>query len=194
MDISVDPNTTWGSRWQVITNQAQGPFTSYALAEGDVIASADNAWQFLIDEMQVLDSEVNNRALIKYKLLRGPKSVDTAGGSGDDAYSLNFAELPVTWKMIREAKTDHAIWSSGEVIYRGMIRKYGTDLYEAVSFTSATVPTTGNPYGVTGNSFQITVVSNVIVSANDGNVNWVPGILLETCSSHSMIMQKMNIV
>ena len=198
MDISVDPNVAWGSRWQVITSQAQGPFTSYALAEGDVIASADNAWQFLIDEMQVLDSEVNNRALIKYKLLRGPKSVDTAGGSGDDAYSLNFAELPVTWKMIREAKTDHTIWSSGEVIYRGMIRKYGTDLYEAVSFTSATVPTTGNPYGVTGNSFQITVVSNVIVSANDGNVNWVPwnpvGNLQFTLNDHAEDEYRMNII
>lgn len=198
MHIQVDPNQAWGSRWQPITNQAQGPFSAYSLAEGDIIASTDNAWQFLIDEMQVLDSEVSNEALIKYKLLRGPKSVDTAGGSGNDAYSLNFAELPVTWKMIKEEKTDHTAWASGQVIYRGMIRRYGNAFYEAVSFASATVPTTGNPYGVTGGAFQVTVQNSVIVSANDGNVNWVPwnptGNMIFTLIDHAEDEYRMNII
>ena len=198
MDISVDPNAAWASRWQTITSQAQGPFSAYTLGTGDVISSADNAWQFIINEIQVLDSEVNNRALIQYKLLRGPKSVDTAGGSGDDAYSLNFAELPSTWKMIKEAKTDHAIWTPNEVIYRGMIRKYGVDFYEAVTFNSTTIPAVGNPYGVTGSSFQISVVNNVIVSANDGNVNWVPwnpvGNLQFNLNDHAEDEYRMNII
>ncbi|AFK66261.1 structural protein [Synechococcus phage S-CBM2] len=174
MYISVDPNSTWGTRYQISTGQLSGPFTAYSLNEGDIIASSDDSYQFIIDEMQVINTEFGPDALIRYKLLRGPKTVDTAG-SGNDLYDANFDGLPNDWKLIREGSTDKPLWQQGQITYRGQVRRYGNLYYEAVFFSSATVPTSGLPYGVTGSNFVVSTnpQTGEIVSAFDGNVNWI---------------------